>query len=109
MPTISKQKKEKISEQILNHLFTISPDSQFTVNIAKEIARDEEFTKMLLLDLQSKRLVTPISKNKGGKDYLRRIRWRLTNEAYNAYKKQTSSNNNNLYISDTQLIQNGSI
>jgi hypothetical protein len=97
MPTISKSKKDKIAEQILHHLFSISPESAFTVGIAKEIARDEEFTKVLLRELQSKNLVISISKNKQGKDYLKRLRWRLSNEAYSAYKKhQTQRTSENL-------------
>jgi predicted transcriptional regulator with HTH domain len=44
---ISEQKIEKISEQILAMLYSISPKSLFTSHIAKEIARDEEFRKIL--------------------------------------------------------------
>lgn len=108
MPTISKQKKDKISEQIIHHLFSISPDSAFTVNIAKETARDEEFIKSILLDLEKKGLIISISKNKSGKEYTKRMRWRLSNTTHEAYSKaqsnqdkQTQSNlaqnYNNLY------------
>lgn len=93
MPTISKPKKDKIAEHILHYLFTISPESAFTVSIAKEIARDEEFTKVLLKDLHSKSLVIPISKNSIGKDYSRRTRWRLSNQAFEIYKKFQSALN----------------
>ena len=47
MPTISNQKKEKISEQILLHLYSIFPKQIFTSEIAEELARDEEFIKKL--------------------------------------------------------------
>ncbi len=87
MPKLSKEKKDKISEQILHHLFTISPESRFTSEIAKEIARDEEFTKSLLIELTQKKLVVEIKKNKDGLDYAKRQRWRLSNQAYDAYKK----------------------
>ena len=83
---ISQQKKEKISEQILAHLFSISPQSAFTSYIAQEIARDEEFIKKLLLDLKSKNLIVEIKKNPEGIDYSRRSRWKLTNQIYEAYK-----------------------
>lgn len=86
MPEISKSKKEKISEQILAYLFTISPESKFTSEIAEEIARDEEFTKQLLNNLAEKKLVVSIKKNNEGTAYARRIRWRLSNEAYEVYK-----------------------
>ena len=91
MPQISKQKKDKISEQILHHLFSISPQAIFTNAIAQEIARDEEFTKALLLDLKQKKLVVEVAKSPKGQDYQRRQRWRLSNEAYEVYKQHQSS------------------
>lgn len=87
MPQISQKKKDKIAEQILHHLFSISPDSAFTATISAAIARDEEFIKDLLSVLQKKNLVVEISKNPDGKDYTKRRRWRLSSEAYQAYKK----------------------
>lgn len=87
MPKISEQKIEKISEQILSYLFQIFPKQIFTSDIAKEIARDEEFTKELLKKLEKKELVIKISKNSQGFQYLRRLRWRISNKAYNIYKK----------------------
>lgn len=90
---ISDEKKEKISEQILAFLFQNSPKPLFTFNIANEIARDEEFTKKMLLDLRKKGLVLSINKNSAGVSYKRRLRWKLTNEAYNAYKKHASPDN----------------
>ena len=84
---ISKQKKEKISEQILAYLYSISPKPSFTAHIARELARDEEFIKKLLLDLKKKKLVSEIRKNPKGIDYLRRMRWKLTDQAYKIYKR----------------------
>ena len=83
---ISYKKREKISEQILAFLYSINPKSIFTSHIAQEIARDEEFVKILLLNLKSKNLVNEIKKNPKGIDYKRRSRWRLSDTAYNAYK-----------------------
>ena len=87
MPKISEQKIEKISEQILSHLFSIFPKQIFTSDIAKELARDEEFIKKLLLDLEKKELVIKINKNKLGYQYSKRMRWRISNKAYDIYKK----------------------
>ena len=87
MPTISKEKKEKISEQILHYLYATNPQPKFTSEIAKEIARDEEFTKYLLIELKSKSLVTEINKNQKGLDYTRRQRWLLSPAAYEIYSK----------------------
>lgn len=93
MPTLSKEKKEKIAEQILHYLFSISPESRFTSEIAKEIARDEEFIKSLLADLQKKTLVIEINKNPEGIEYAKRQRWRLSNKAFDAYKKHQTNQN----------------
>ena len=86
MPTISNAKKEKIAEQILHYLFSVTPQAVFTSEIAKNVARDEEFTKAILLDLKSKSFVAEVNKNSLGLSYSRRQRWRLTNKVYDAYK-----------------------
>jgi hypothetical protein len=93
---ISQQKREKIYEQILALLYSVSPKLLFTLNIAQEIARDEEFVKVLLLDLKKKELVIEIKKNPKGLPYTKRSRWKLSDNAYQAYKthqhKQESQN-----------------
>ena len=87
MPLISKKKKDKISEHILSVLFDNFPKPLFTTQIAQEIARDEEFTKDLLIDLDQQRLRVPITKNPKGIEYVKRIRWRISNKAHEAYTK----------------------
>ncbi len=84
---ISDKKIEKISEQILIILFTKSPKAMFTSQIAEELARDEEFIKKLLQILKKKNLIVQIKKNPQGIVYIRRSRWRLSNAAYDIYKK----------------------
>ncbi len=84
---ISKEKREKISEQILAYLYSINPKPAFTAHIAKEMARDEEFMKDLLMDLKEKKLVVEIKKNSKGVQYLRRSRWKLSDKVYQAYKQ----------------------
>ena len=88
---ISKLKQEKISEQILAYLFNQTPKAIFTSYIAVEMARDEEFIKRLLLELKKKNLIQEIKKNSAGESYLRRSRWKLTDQAYSYYKKVQSS------------------
>jgi len=83
---ISKEKREKISEQILVLLYSVSPKLLFTYKIAQEIARDEEYTKKLLQELRKKGLVVVVKKNPKGIPYLKRLRWRLSDKAYQAYK-----------------------
>ncbi len=87
---ISEKKKEKISEQILSLLYSVSPKLLFTSNIAQEIARDEEFIKRLLLEIKEKNLVVEIKKNPKGISYLRRSRWRISDAAYQVYKSHQS-------------------
>jgi len=84
---ISKEKKEKISEQIIALLYSSSPKSLFTSHIAAEIARDEDFIKPLLCDLSKKKILVEIKKNPKGEDYIRRKRWKLSDEAYKFYKE----------------------
>jgi len=83
---ISLKKKEKICEQILLLLYSVSPKSLFTLNIAEEIARDEEFIKSLLAYLKKKGLVIEVKKNPQGIPYLKRSRWTLSEKAYQTYK-----------------------
>ena len=87
MPTISQEKKEKIQEQILFYLFNTFPKPQFISEIAKELARDEEFIKDLIHKLLKKELVLKIDKNPKGIKYTRRLRWRLSNKAHEIYKQ----------------------
>ena len=84
---ISTKKKEKISEQILTLLYSINPKPLFTLHIAQEIARDEEFIKKLLLELKNKKLVVEIKKNPKGVSYIRRSRWKLSENIYQIYKR----------------------
>lgn len=88
---ISQEKKDKITEQILSYLYSIFPAYPFTAEIAKEIARDEEFVKKLMLELEKKELVSSIMKNAQGNVFSRRMRWRLSNKVYEVY--HTRQNN----------------
>lgn len=83
---ISQEKREKISEQILATLYSKNPQLLFTSQIAKEIARDEEFTKSLLLALKDKKLVIEVKTNPKGIKYIKRSRWRLSDAAYTIYR-----------------------
>ena len=87
MPMISTQKKEKISEQILYHLYSCFPKQVFTSEVAKELARDEEFIKTMLKELEKKELVIKINRNPQGIQYSRRLRWRISNKAHEIYKR----------------------
>ena len=83
---LSDKKKEKISEQILALLYSISPKPMFTSHISEEIVRDDELVKVLLINLKKKGLVVEIKKNSKGKIYSKRSRWALSEQAYKIYK-----------------------
>lgn len=82
---LSKEKKDKISEQILSYLYHSFPKEPFTAEIAREIVRDEEFVKRILFELKEKDLIQIIRKNKKGLAFSRRLKWRLTNKVYDIY------------------------
>ncbi len=89
---LSREKKDKIAEQILMQLYTSFPKQLFTAEISQEIARDEEFIKTMMFELKDKNLVLAIKKNEEGKDFVRRIRWQLSGPAYQAYDIKAKSN-----------------
>ena len=84
---ISEEKRKKISEHIISFLYSNAQRPLFTSFIAKEMARDEEFVKKLLLELKHKKLVIEVRKNPKGKEYKRRSRWKLSDATYSAYKR----------------------
>ena len=85
---LSKEKRDKISEQVLAYLFQSFPHQKFTAEISREIARDEEFIKTLMFDLKEKGLVVAIKKNAKGEPFIRRLRWQLSSKAYAAYSQK---------------------
>ena len=83
---LSKDKKDKISEQILSHLFHSFPETPFTAEIARELVRDEEFIKKLLFELAEKNLIFPIRKNNKGEPFSKRLKWQLSSKVYDVYR-----------------------
>ena len=90
MPQISKEKTNKIQEQILYYLFQQFPKQLFTSDIAQELARDEEFIKKIMLDMLKKEFVIKIDKNSQGITYKKRLRWRISNKVYDIYKQKNT-------------------
>jgi predicted transcriptional regulator with HTH domain len=88
---ISQTKKDRIIEQILSFLYHSFPNQPFTAEIAREIARDEEFIKNMLFEIRAKGLVIPIRKNSKGEIFSRRLRWRLTNKVYDIYSQKNKN------------------
>ena len=100
---LSKEKRDKIAEQILSHLYHSFPKQLFTAELAKEIARDEEFVKNLMFELKDKNLVIALKKNEAGKDFIRRIRWQLSGPAYQAYDVKAKENPAKIFNEQEQL------
>jgi len=50
------------------------------------LRRDDEMVKQLLQNMKKKGLVLEIKKNPKGKDYSKRSRWTLSEQAYKIYK-----------------------
>ena len=91
---ISEEKINKIKENVLAVLYSKSPQPIFTVDIAREIARDEEFIKRLLQEMEKNKLVIAVRKNNQGIDYLKRSKWRLSSHIFEAYNKLYKQNIN---------------
>ncbi|MCX6767686.1 MAG: hypothetical protein NTY90_03085 [Candidatus Micrarchaeota archaeon] len=85
MPRISEEKTRRICEHILELIYSTYPSTLFTAEIAVELARDEEFVKRLLEDLEKKGLVARIKTSEGGDKYVRRSRWALSKAAKEKY------------------------
>jgi len=81
MPKIGQEKIKKIKENILALLFEKMPHALFTSNIASELARDEEFIKSIMLELEKEGLVKRIDNH-----FLRKIQWSLSDKVYLTYK-----------------------
>jgi len=80
MSRISEEKIKKIKESIISLLFSKFPYAMSTARIARELVRDEEFIKKILLELEKEKIVKRIAK------YQRKNEWQLSNKAYEAYK-----------------------
>ena len=90
---LSQEKEDKIIEQILYYLYQSFPKNPFTAEIAREIARDEEFIKRILLGLKTKNLVILINKGKSGEIFSRRLRWKLSTKVYDIYHSKQQNIN----------------
>ena len=84
---ISLIKRDKIKEQIISVLFNHSPLALFTADVASEIARDEEFVKIILQEMKEQGFINLINMNQNGTLYRRRMRWILNSQTYESYKK----------------------
>ena len=80
MSRISQQNFQRISESVLSVLFDKYPIAQSTASIAREIARDNEFTLRVMEFLEAKRFVVKVSRGT-------RFEWKLSKAAKEKYDK----------------------
>jgi len=76
MSKISEKTKILLKNDIMSILHEASLKPLYTIAIADELRRDNEFTLKLLLELKDQNLVEEIKKGKRG-DYLARRKWRI--------------------------------
>ncbi|MDD5331243.1 MAG: hypothetical protein PHE43_00255 [Candidatus Nanoarchaeia archaeon] len=82
MSQISKDKIERIKQDILYLLYDLNLKPIYTKDLANEVIRDDEFILRLLLDMEKEGLVKQVDKNN-----IRRKQWIMTNEAYDQFRK----------------------
>jgi len=76
-----------LKDDIISILYENNLKPIFTIEIAKELRRDKEFTKKLLLELKQKGILNEIKKNNKGKDYIKRSKWLIKPNIINKYNE----------------------
>ena len=76
MSRISKKNFERIASDAVSALYSSYPVPLTTRAIAREVARDNEFIKRVLVFLESRKLVVRVKK-----DYERWVKWKLSRAA----------------------------
>jgi hypothetical protein len=101
MSKLSNKKRERIKEEVLRVLYENSPKALFTSYIANEVIRDNEFVLSLMKEMERLGVVEGV-KSRGNKSVKKKIRtrWRLTNRAFEEYKKLISGISSISSISD---------
>ena len=76
-----------LKDDIISILYENNLNPLLTMEIAKELRRDKEFTKRLLIELKEKGVIDQIKKNNKGKDYIKRSRWIINPGVLNKYNE----------------------
>ena len=88
MSNISREKKDKLKEEILRIIYENYPGFLYTYQVAESLIRDDEFVLSLLKELKSNELLTCIEETTGNN--IKR-KWGLKKEVYEKYKELTLS------------------
>ena len=86
MSKISPNTINLLKDDIISILYENNLKPLLTIEIAKELRRDKEFTKRLLLELKEKGILTQIKKNNKGKEYIKRSKWLIKPDIIQTYK-----------------------
>ena len=87
MVKLSSNTVNLLKDDIISILYENNLNPLLTMEIAKELRRDKEFTKRLLIELKEKGVIDQIKKNNKGKDYIKRSRWIINPEVLNNYNE----------------------
>ncbi len=88
MSSISREKKDKLKEEILRIIYENYPRFLYTYQVAESLIRDDEFVLSLLKELKNNGLLTCIEETMGNN--IKR-KWGLKKEVYEKYKELTLS------------------
>ncbi len=88
MSNISREKKDKLKEEILRIIYENYPGFLYTYQVAESLIRDDEFVLSLLKELKNNELLTCIEETTGNN--IKR-KWGLKKEVYEKYKELTLS------------------
>ncbi len=89
MTKLSEKTKKLLKDDILSLLYNNPFKAMFTNEIAREIRRDNEFVKKLLLELKAMGLVENVKTNIRGKRYKKRMKWRIPLKLIKAMENKT--------------------
>ena len=87
MVKLSSNTVNLLKDDIISILYENNLNPLLTMEIAKELRRDKEFTKRLLIELKEKGVIDQIKKNNKGKDYIKRSRWIINPGVLNNYNE----------------------
>ena len=87
MVKLSSNTVNLLKDDIISILYENNLNPLLTMEIAKELRRDKEFTKRLLIELKEKGVIDQIKKNNKGKDYIKRSRWIINPGVLNKYNE----------------------
>jgi len=79
MVGLSQKKREALMNEINSILYYEAPiNGMFTKQIADKLIRDKEFIKKLLFEMEKKRWVRKVKRNKRNYNYMSRRKWVLS-------------------------------